>query len=286
MRCEHRIIPVPGWVADYAKKSGGTWTRKVIDTAAYRHATIALDGTQSPWVAYQTYEATFRLKVARPSPTGFSIDDVTNPGCCSSTSRIVAGAGGVFLSWNGDYSNNGGDTRAYKYSGSGWDYLGAHGYAGPRFGAGVDAAGKLHVGYDDSYGGIKEVVHDGVKYSSAVIASGIKGAATTLDIEGTHRGVLYCAPSVGVKLARAGSSWTTDTVTSNSSYYCDVSFDPTGRAHVVYKDNVTKNVHYANSGDGYKALTVSPGTFVAIAADKSGGPHIAYSNGGSVYYAR
>jgi hypothetical protein len=261
----------------------------VVDSTAYRHTSIALDSNSNPWIAYQTYDTSFHVKVARWAGSQFTIQDVTNPGCCSDTTVMAAGSnGGVFVAYNGDYSNNGGDVTAFQWTGTSFSPIGAYGgYPASPFGADVDSAGKLHVGYADEYGGLIDLLYD-TSTTATAVDSTIKSGFTQVDIEGAKRGIVICSSAVGVKLARFDGIWTLDNVAtsaSGTSLGCAVAVDKTGGYHIGYA--ASGKVNYTDSTSSYKAVAIADGDGIALAVDPSGKPQVLYrTSAQQLYYAK
>jgi hypothetical protein len=274
--------------AAYAKKSGSSWSKTLIDSAGYRSASITLVSGQ-PWVAFQTYQNTaFDVRVGRWNGSGFSVDSLTDPGCCSSWTGIAAAGTGADVAFRADYSNNGGDLRSFGWNGSSWQYRAAHGYYSSwrRGGMASDASGVAHMVYSDQYSGLEEVTWSGTQYVATNVDTAAKHVDAKIAINGSSRGILYCSSS-GLQYARwSGSSWSLESVKSGSIAGCDVAIDATGRIHVSFVDGGT-TITYGSwqSGSGWSFVPITTGTTSAIAVDGSGNPRIVYVNSGQIHYA-
>jgi hypothetical protein len=273
----------------HGRKSGATWSKQQVDAEGYRHVSLALASSQ-PWIAYQSYAATsFNLKVARFSG-GWTLDELTNPGCCSSSTALSIDANGRgYVAFNADYSNNGGDVRTYGRPASTWVYNGAFGY--PRQWTAMDtaaeSAGVQHVAYADAYSGISDIRWTGTSYAQQVVNGGTKDASVHLSIRGNVRAMVYCGSSVGLHYASyANSLWTHQQLTASASWHCDVAVDGAGAAHIVYYDSAAKKVVYRKGPGGTPApFAEADAAGVAIAVDGANQPHMAYARNNVLHYA-
>lgn len=286
-------VPHVAWLASdglhYGKKQGASWAKQSVDAAAYRHVSIALTPASSPWIAYQSYAASaFSLKVARME-TGFVIDNVDNPGCCSSSTTLaISSAGTGYIAFNADYSNNGGDVRTYGRPATTWVYHSAYGYPTQwtQFDTAADSGGLQHVAYADSYSGIVELTWNGTSYNALPVDAGTKAASVHYSIKGAARGIVYCGSVAGVQFAQyASSTWSHEAVSAGGSYNCDVAVDSAGDAHVVFVAN--GKIVYAKRSSGWTLMPFADADDLtaAISVDAAKKPHILYSKGKTLYYA-
>jgi hypothetical protein len=249
---------------------------QVVDTYAGRGADLALDAGGRPHISYSSYSSDLRYAFW----TGSSWDTSVIPGASNVSEWHTSLWLGAEDTPHISYFTQAGALMHATAGDAGWtveQVASTSGYSDVvhRSAIVADAAGQLHILYNDGYGKVREAYGGLGAWSSRVVASTSHGEFVSAAVGGD---TLYAAYGSGFDLhlatSTAGGAWNaTCLATVPLPWHMDVTIDRLGRPGISFADISYDLVMLArDTGAGWGIQT-------AAAMDSSFGTSLAFGPG-------
>lgn len=293
----------PGDDLRYTYYDGSTWQTEIVDHdvfLSFGYASLVLDEETQPRVAYYDMKA-FELRYARYDGTAWQVEVVDNGGeYGGDVSMALDDSGRPHISY---YDQHNDQVKHAHYDGAAWrvDVVeSALGHWAGNTSLALDLGGRPHMSYTnyDEYSGngkaLRYAHYDGSSWQIEIVdKGGDLGGSTSLALDSNGHPHVGYVDSLRHELKYAhhdGVSWSTVVVDTGGHVGAEVSLalDAEDLPHMAFYSYTTvihgftdTDLMYAHhDGSSWRVETVESegnvGSFVSLAVDSAGRPHIAY----------
>jgi hypothetical protein len=282
----------------HAWHDGASWHYETVDgsRSVGSHASLALDGSGHPHISYVGW-SDLGLNYAWHDGTGWRIETADSGGWCQYTSLALDGSGQPHISYHVGYPDY--DLKHAWRDAGGWHTETVDGGTAGWFSSLVlDGSGHPHISHVDLIQGVLRYAwYDGASWQTEpVVSVGYQGAmgdgfstSLVLDSSGRPHISSYHDAIRGLLYSwRDGSGWHTELVDRSPTSaewayvgrYSSLALDGLGRPHILYGslDDVKHAWRDASGWHSEKVAKEGRYSFISLALDAAGGPHVSYFN--------